>query len=121
LFNVLNSRLERGGLLLAAESLPRDAGFALGDLASRASLAAVYRLKPLDDTHLEPAIASQAAARGLEIDAAASAYLLSRVSRDLGELVGWLEHLDRVSLAEQRRITVPLLRREIERRTGESA
>lgn len=121
LFRVLNARLETGGLLVGAVHLPRDCGFALADLVSRATAAVCYRLAPLDDRQLREAFGRHAKARGLTFDEAAGNYLLSRVGRHPAELVGWLEHLDRVTLAEQRRITIPLLRREIERRSGESA
>ena len=37
-------------------------------------------------------------------------YLLRRARRDMHTLMGYLDRLDVVSLAEKRRITVPLLR-----------
>jgi DnaA family protein len=114
LFAALNARLHRGGLLLAADHGPRDCGFVLADLASRAAAASVYRLSPLDDESLQLAVVRHASMRGLELDDAAAAYLLQRVSRDLGELTGWLDRIDRFSLAAQRRITIPLLRQVIE-------
>lgn len=116
LFAVLNARLERGGVVLAARDLPRESGFGMPDLVSRAAAAASYRLKPLDDAGLRLALIRQAEASGLVLDAAAASYLLTRVSRHPGELMDWLDHIDRVTLAEQRPITIPLLRREIERR-----
>lgn len=48
--------------------------------------------------------------RGLAIDEAAIDWLLRRVDRDLSSLTRLLDQLDRASLAEQRRITVPFLR-----------
>ena len=35
---------------------------------------------------------------------------LQRVERDMGALLGWLERLDKASLAEQRRLTIPFIR-----------
>lgn len=114
LFVVLDARLQRGGLLLAASDRPQDCGFELPDLVSRASAAAGYRLAPLDDEELALAITRQAATRGLDLDEAAANYLLQRLRRDLGELSAWLDRIDQAALARQRRITIPLLREIIE-------
>lgn len=110
LFGVLDARLQRGGLILAADSAPRDCGFALPDLVSRAGAAAIYRLDFLDDDDLKAAVLRHADLRGLTLDESAASYLLQRVNRDLGELTGWLDRIDRYSLAAKRRITIPLLR-----------
>jgi DnaA family protein len=114
LFPVIDGRLQGGGLLLAARQTPRDCGFSLPDLASRVAAAAVYRLAVLGDEELTEAVAVHAAMRGLRLDAAAAAYLLHRVSRDLAALTGWLERIDRFALATQRQVTIPLLRQVLE-------
>jgi DnaA family protein len=111
LFVLLNGVAERrGGLLLAARVAPAAAGFQLRDLASRAGGAVGYRLKPLDDEERLIALCGHAAARGLEVERAAAEYLLARVDRDMAEVGVWLERLDRASLAEQRKITIPFIR-----------
>jgi DnaA family protein len=111
LFVLINAVAERrGGLLLAARAAPAAAGFQLRDLASRAGGAIGYRLKPLDDEERLVALCGHAAARGLEIDRSAGEYLLTRVDRDMAEVGVWLERLDRASLAEQRKITIPFIR-----------
>jgi DnaA family protein len=111
LFVLLNGIAERrAGLLLAARVPPAAAGFRLPDLASRAGGAIGYRLRPLDDDERLLALRGHAAARGLEIERAAAEYLLARVHRDMRDVGVWLERLDRVSLAEQRKITIPFIR-----------
>jgi DnaA-homolog protein len=110
LFGVFNERLARGGLLAAAATAPRDCGFGLADLASRAGAAAIYRLGFLDDDDLQKAVIGHAKRRGLRLESAEAKYLLQRVSRDLGELTDCLDRIDRFSLAAQRKITIPLLR-----------
>jgi len=110
LFAIFNARLDRGGMLLAAAVAPKDCGFALPDLESRAAAAAVYRLVALDDADLLTALSAHARLRGLDLDDAAASYLLQRLGRDLGELTVWLDRIDRFALATQRRVTVPLLR-----------
>lgn len=111
LFPVLNAfQLGQGALLLAAERNPAAAGFELPDLASRAAGAVVYRLHRLDDVERFEALLIQARFRGLELDDAAAQYLLSRVRRGMPELCDWLDRIDRLSLAAQRKVTVPLIR-----------
>ena len=110
LFVTLDARLQSGGLLLAADFAPRDCGFGLRDLESRATAAAVYRLTALDDEELAIALTRHAAQRGLRIDEAAAAFLLQRVGRDLAEITTWLDRIDRFGLASQRPITIPLIR-----------
>jgi DnaA family protein len=110
LFPVLNARLDRGNLVMAALAAPGECGFALADLASRAAAAAIYRLSVPTEDELPQAVIRQAAQRGLDLDLAAANYLLLRLSRDLGELTRWLDRIDQFALAQQRRITIPLLR-----------
>lgn len=121
LFAVIDERLQRGGLLLAARQGPRECGFVLPDLASRAAAAAVYRLAALDDEALTTAVVVHAGLRGLTLDDSAAAYLLQRVSRDLGELTDWLDRIDRFALATQRQVTIPLVRQVLEAESSDKA
>jgi DnaA family protein len=112
LFMILDEFLgRRGRLVLAAETAPGDSGFVLPDLASRAAGAVCYRLLPLGDDDRLLALIAHAGARGLGLDRAAAEYLLHRVDRDMTGLVRWLERLDHASLTEQRRLTIPFIRK----------
>ena len=112
LFSVLDGfQSSRRTLLLAASSAPAAAGFVLADLVSRAAAAAVYRLNPLSDDGQQQVLVAHAHFRGLDLDEATARYLLARVDREVGELCRWLERLDRASLIEQRRLTVPFIRK----------
>lgn len=110
LFSLFNARLQQGGLVVAATAAPRETGFKLDDLVSRAGAAATYRLEYLDDDDLRAAVNRHATMRGLSLEPAALSYLLQRVSRDLADLTGSLDRIDRYALAAQRKITIPLLR-----------
>lgn len=116
LFNGLQA--EGGALLLAAAGPPAATPFQLQDLASRATAAAVYQLRSLDDSDRLSALQMHAAARGLELSDAAGQYLLTRVSRDMAGLCRWLETLDAASLAAQRRLTIPLIRETLAEHAG---
>jgi DnaA family protein len=112
LFTVLNHCHSQGGaLLLAARPAPAGAAFALPDLASRAAGAVVYRLAELDETGRIEALLRQARLRGLELDSQAAQFLLNRVPRGMPDLCAWLDRLDQASLAAQRKLTIPFIRR----------
>jgi DnaA family protein len=100
----------RGGLLLAARPVGGAAGFAMPDLASRAAGAVTYRLQPLADADRLTALLKHAQARGLDLERGAAEYLLRRVDRDIVGLSRWLDRLDRASLIEQRKVTIPFIR-----------
>ena len=109
LFNEVRDR--GGGLLLAARAAAGASEFRLPDLATRLASVLSYRLEALDDDALLRALLAHAEARGLELEPAAGEYLLHRVDRDMGVLRDWLDRLDRASLIEQRRLTIPFIRR----------
>ncbi len=114
LFVILNAFLGRNGALLLAANAPAGrCGFRLADLTSRGAGAVTYRLAPLRDDERAAALLQHAAARGLELDAAAADFLLKRVPRDMTVLIEWLTRLDRASLSAQRRITIPFIREQL--------
>jgi DnaA-homolog protein len=111
LFTVLDAaQTQERSLLIAAAAPPAACAWRLADLGSRAAAAIVYRLEPLNDRERLDALARHAAHRGLELGEPVSRYLLERVGRDMRTLCGWLDRLDRASLAAQRRLTIPFVR-----------
>jgi DnaA family protein len=111
LFNLFNGIAAEGGRLIVGSVAPPSAvGFVLPDLASRASAAVVYQLAALADEEIIAALQTHAAARGLELSDGAAHYLFARVPRQMALLCGWLDRLDRISLSEKRRLTIPLIR-----------
>lgn len=103
-------RARQGALLFAArhayEALPLE----LRDLQARIGWAAPYHLTTLDDAGLALLIRRRAAERGLELSPEVASYILQRVPRNAALLMMALEQLDKASLAEKRRLTVPLVR-----------
>ena len=71
-------------------------------------------LKPLAEDAAPRALARARAARGIELDDAVLDWLFAREKRDLGSLLGVLDRVDAASLAAQRRVTVPFLRKMLE-------
>ena len=112
LFDLYNrARSEKTTLLFSAAAAPGQVGLALPDLVSRLSACAQCVLKPLADSERREALRQRALARGLILDDSVLDWLFARTQRDLGSLTALLERLDRESLAAQRRITVPFLRK----------
>lgn len=95
--------------LLSASAAPDRANIALPDLRTRLMLCAVFGLKPLDDTDRETLLRERARARGLEMPAEVSAWLMKQLPRDAGSLLSALDALDRAALSAKRRLTVPFV------------
>ena len=107
LVRLLDALRARGGRVAAsAVAPPERLGSAVADLRTRLSQAAVFGLKPLGDDERAQLLQARARARGLELPADAAQYLLSRLPRDPGSLVGALDRLDRALLSAQRRLTL---------------
>ncbi len=82
----------------------------LPDLRSRLAQCTQWSLPRADDKLRGAILQGKAQSRGLSLDDAVVAYLLRRVGRDMTSLSVLLDRIDRASLAEQRRVTVPFLR-----------
>jgi DnaA-homolog protein len=112
LFDLYNrARAEGTALLLAAEAVPAQLPIGLPDLRSRLGACTQFALKPLDDEERREVLKTQARLRGIELDDTVLDWLFARYVRDLGALLDLLERLDQASLAAQRRVTVPFLRK----------
>jgi len=111
LFHCFN-RLQHSGcqLLVAATHNPATIDLSLADLRSRMSTALIYQLESLDDTEKQQALIIQAQSRGLELSEEVANYLLRHHSRDMRVLMALLQDLDKASLVEKRRLTIPFVR-----------
>jgi len=100
-------------LIITGNAPPVQLPLQLDDLKSRLGWGLVLQLKPLRDAQKLEALQTRAGLRGLELSDEVGQFLLSRYSRDLGELLALLDKLDHASLSEQRKLTIPFLRRYI--------
>jgi DnaA-homolog protein len=116
LFRLFNEATElRTRLIFAAAAAPRQAAWSLEDWRSRAASCVVYQLRELDDEGRIEALRLRAAQRGLQLPYETSEYLLKRMPRDLHSLFQILDTLDEASMVEQRRLTIPFIRDELEK------
>lgn len=111
-FEVHNRLRDTGGALLyTAQASPDRLPLTLPDLRSRLAQCTRLALTMLDERGRREVLVQRAQRRGLVLEDAALGWLLRRVGRDLAGLAGLMDRLDQASMAEQRRITVPFLRR----------
>ena len=114
LFHLFNALHDRGQRLLLASRTPWaeliEQRAILPDLVSRLRTALVYPLKPLDEDMCMQALSLRAEERGIVLSDEVVRYLRTRSSRDVHALFELLDTLDRQSLVDQRRITVPYVR-----------
>ena len=111
LFDLFNRLREAGGtLLVAGERRPDLTGFGLPDLVSRLGWGVTYVLRPLADTDMLAALSCRAAGRGLELPEETASFLLKRIPRDPATVFDLLDRLDKASMIEQRRLTVPFVK-----------
>lgn len=104
--------------IVSGRHKPAQCGFVLRDLANRLQTGLVYSVHSLtEDADKRALIAQRARERGLLLAEDAVDYLFTRYARDLGALLALLERIDRESLAQQRRLTIPFLRALLEGRT----
>ena len=111
LFGLLRETQDAGGVLVASASAPPALlPWALPDLGSRFTAAAVFQLRTLDEAEQRAALQLRARLRGLELPEDTWQWLRRRYPRDMRALYELLDALDEAALTAQRRLTVPFIR-----------
>lgn len=108
LFNAVHAG--RGRLCIAAEQAPALLPLQLADLRSRLQLCVQFDVQELDDAGKARALQMNAELRGLELRDDVVHFMLLRSSRNMHDLIDILDRLDTLSLAEQRRLTIPFVK-----------
>ena len=118
LFHLFNHlKATDGSLLMTAKQEPSRWGLVLPDLASRLKSSTVVSVMPPDDAMMAALMVKHFADRQLDVEQAVLDYLLARMDRSYAAIRDLVTALDRVSLAERRRITIPLARDILEQNT----
>jgi len=111
LFHLYNRVQVQGSrLLVSAHSSPRELACSLPDLASRLAWGSSYRLDSLNDLEKQRALQQRALFRGLDMNDEVARFILNHNSRELKQLFECLDTLDRRSLAEKRRLSIPFVK-----------
>lgn len=109
LYNLLRDNGKR--LVIAANATPRNLPLKLEDLRSRLQWGLTFQLHPLADEEKQQALQMRARARGLELSDEVASFLLQRLPRNMHQLFQQLQRLDQASLAEQRKLTIPFIKK----------
>ncbi len=116
LFHLYNWVNEQGGyLLLTASKRPKKWKIDLADLSSRMLAAEAVKIKPPDDTLLEAVIVKQFADRQIKLSDKIIGYIIKNADRSFSFIRVLVRELDKVSLSENKKITIPMVKRAIEK------
>jgi DnaA family protein len=110
-FNLYNRiRDAEKKLVVSSNQSPASIPITLADLKSRLAWGITLTMQNLSDTYKKHILQQRAQHLGLELPGETVNYLLRHHHRTLTSLLETLHELDRASLAEQRKLTVPFVR-----------
>ncbi len=111
IFDLYNRVLETGKkIVISGNNTVEMLQLTLPDLSSRLSWGQVAQLKMLTDEEKVQAIQYRAYQRGLVLNDDVARFLLNRLTRDMTSLIMALERLDKASIQEKRKITIPFVK-----------
>lgn len=111
LFNLYNRVRDNGGNMLVSSSLPLTSlKINLADMRSRLSWGPAFQLNSLNDKEKVQALQQRAKNRGLDLSDEVVTYLLKHSPRDMGSLFSLFEKLDKASMVEKRKLTIPFIK-----------
>jgi DnaA family protein len=117
IFDLINQVLERTHeprIIISAHSSPLVVGFQLPDLVSRLTWGAVFQLASHSDESLCRIIQFRIEHRGLEASEDCIKFLLTRVDRELNNLMLIVDELDKKSLQAKRKLTIPFMKQALD-------
>ena len=103
--------LESTALLFSAGVSSQAVPVRLPDLKSRLAAGETYRVAPLGDADKRQLLTQAAQQRGFHLNDDVADFIMQRSARDTASLQKIIECLDQTSLTEQRRITVPFVKK----------
>lgn len=112
LFDCYNRLREQGRLLILASHIPlAHIGFQLPDLQSRLQWSLIFHIKSLNDEEKMQALLWQAQYRGFTLSVDVAHYLMNHTARNMTALCHNLDKLDMAAIREQRKITIPFVKK----------
>lgn len=110
-FHAYNRIHDAGGHLIVTANVPPKAlGLTLPDMVSRLVWGIVFQLQPLTDNEKLHVLMMRAERRGLALSEEVGRFLLNHCPRHMSTLFAALDALDKVSLAAQRKLTIPFVK-----------
>ena len=117
IFDLINQALEREHqpkIIISGQASPLIVAFTLPDLVSRLTWGAVFQLATRSDESLRLIIKFRLEHRGLEASEDCIKFLLTRVDRELSNLMSIVNELDKKSLQAKRKLTIPFIKQALE-------
>ena len=97
-------------LVISAATAVPGLGIRLPDLRSRLLAIEGFELQPLGEAERREVVRTRARQRGIILSDEVLNWLFSHTDRELGIMLDLLERIDLLSLAEKRRVTIPLIK-----------
>jgi len=111
LFHLINAvRDHNGKLVLSSSVAVAELQQELADLASRLKGAYLVATDELNDSDKLEVIRLKAHRRGFEMSEEVCRFILSRAQRDMHHLARLVEQLDRETLMQQKKVTIPFVK-----------
>lgn len=111
LFTAFNAMRQTGTqLIVGGHMAAQQLSIQLPDLHSRLQSGLLFQLFELSDEDKLSALQLRARQRGFDLPEAVGEFILLRAERNLSALMQILDELDRSSLQQQRKLTVPLVK-----------
>ena len=110
-FHLYNRLHDAGGrLIVTANVLPKTLGLVLPDVVSRLVWGIVFLLQPLTDEEKVAVLMMRSERRGMSLSEEVGKFILTHSPRHMTTLFAALDVLDKVSLAAQRKLTIPFVK-----------
>ncbi|MGQ8363748.1 DnaA regulatory inactivator Hda [Glaciecola sp. 1036] len=111
-FDFINKCRELGNktLIFSSSTSVASSQFSLPDLASRLTWGTTFMVQELSEPEKAKTVKLLVKNKGLEISDDVVNYLLKRHARDMNSLVDAIEQLDKASLQDQRKLTIPFVK-----------
>ena len=110
-FHAYNRIRDTGGrLIVTANVMPKLLGVTLPDVVSRLFWGMVFQLQSLTDQEKLLVLIMRAERRGMMLSEEVGKFILTHCPRHMSTLFAALDALDKVSLAAQRKLTIPFIK-----------
>lgn len=111
-FHAYNRIHDKGGrLIVTANVAPKLLELTLPDVISRLSWGVVFQMQPLTDDEKLHVLIMRAERRGLTLSEEVGKFILTHCPRHMSTLFAALDALDKMSLAAQRKLTIPFVKK----------
>jgi DnaA family protein len=97
-------------LIVTANVMPKSLGLVLPDVVSRLVWGMVFQMQPLSDSEKLHVLIMRADRRGMTLSEEVGKFILTHCPRHMSTLFAALDALDKVSLAAQRKLTIPFVK-----------